>query len=196
MRIKSFNKEQKILAKHYIDKFLKKYNILAKLTKKGMHGSAEPHDEKKKRHKIKIPSPIDPFRFGIGLHEIGHIILGHCKTKKNEPIDQRPDYIHEYEAEKFAINNLKKIGFYTKKYEIEAIRYVMEHIAKGINDEYYSINSVPKKIIRWTGLNLNTWKRARKIIVLKEQQDVDSKDKIIIQYLMPRKKKFISKLNK
>lgn len=196
--MKIFNKEQRILAKNYIKKFLKKYNISAKITKTGSAGSADHYEEKKKKHKIKIPKPIDPYMFGVGLHEIGHIILGHCKKKENKLIDERPRYIQEYEAEKFAISNLKKIGFYTKLYEVEAIRYVMENIAQEIN-EHQSIDNIPKKIIRWTGLNLNTWKRARKIIVPRKENDnvnVNSKNKIIIQYLMPRKKKFISKLNK
>ena len=195
--MKIFNKKQKILVNHYIEKFLKKYNILTKITKTGTAGSADYYDEEeKKKHKIKIPNPIDPFRFGVGLHEIGHIVLGHCKKRENKLIDQRPIYNREFEAEIFAINHLKKIGFYTNRYGVQAIRYVMEVIAKEIN-EHHSINDVPKKIIRWTGLNLNIWKKARKIIVPREENaDVASKNEIVIQYLMPRKKKFISKLNK
>ena len=193
--MKSFNKEQKILAKNYIKKFLKKYNISAKIAKTVNGGYAYCHEKNKKR-KIKIPKTISPYNLGVGLHEIGHIILSHCEYKKNELIDQRPTYIQEYEAEKFAINHLKKIGFYTKQYEVEAIRYVMEVIAQGLNTDYY-INDVPKKIIRWTGLNLNMWKKARKITVPNEENyGINDKHKLIIQYLMPKKKKFISKFNK
>ena len=196
--MKPFNKKQKILAKNYINKFLKKYNISTKITKTSIAGSASLYNEEdNKKRKIKIPRPIDPYKLGVGFHEIGHIVLGHTKLRENKLIDQRPTYIHEYEAEKFAINNLKKIGFYTKQYEVEAIRYVMESIAQEVNKYHYFIIDIPKKIINWTGLNLNTWKRARKITVPNEENyGINDKHKLIIQYLMPKKKKFISKFNK
>lgn len=193
--MKPFNKKQRILANRYIKKFLKKYNILVKITKTGLAGSADYYEESEnKKHKIKIPNPIDPYKFGVGLHEIGHIVLGHCKKRENKLIDQRPEYIREYDAEKFAINELKKLGLYTKEYDLEAIRYVMEVISRGINKDYF-MGDIPKKIIRWTGLNLNMWKKARKIIVPRNH-NITSKNKIVIQYLMPKKKKFISRLNK
>jgi len=191
-----FNKEQKIIALQYINKLLKKYNIKAKITKHGWAGRAFPYS-KNERPKIRIPNPTNLLKLGTAIHEIGHIILGHCKYKNNNNkyIDNRPNYMQEYEAEQFSINKLKKLGFYTKDYETEAIRYVLENIAQAYNKKH-PLNKIPKKIIKWTGLKKNTWKKYEKVFVPREQNDFKSKKDIIIQFKLPNKSIYKNKFNK
>ena len=191
--MRRFNKEQKLFASQYIDNLLIKYNIKADITQNGQAGRAMQYEESC-NPKIKIPRPITPFKFGTGLHEIGHIVLGHCVAKKGILISKKPSYIEEYEAEQFAIKKLKELRFYTREYEIEAIRYVLENIAQAFNRKH-NLNKVPKKIIKWTGLKINTWKKSKKIFVPRGQ-NINSKKNIVIQFLFEGNNFYVNKLNR
>src|SRR5581483_12517898 len=101
---------------------------------------------------IEIPNPNSIEKFGIALHEIGHIVLGHCETISGDAefswslqVDVRPQYIKEYEAEQFAINHLKSQKLNIKRYETGAKIYVLDHILKC-----QDINSkLPIEITQW-----------------------------------------------
>jgi len=106
---------------------------------------------------IKIPVPIDFDTLGVCFHEIGHIVLQHW-------IKEKPRYVEEYEAEQYAIQKLRKYGFYNKQYEYRAIAYVLSKIAQARN-RGHNMKNVPKEIVQWTGLQVNKWNKAKKIFV-------------------------------
>ena len=108
---------------------------------------------------IKIPKPVDFMTFGTCFHEIGHVVLGHVIEG-----DKTRRYIEEYEAEQYAINKLKEYGFYNKTYEISGISYVLSKIAQAKN-RGHNMKMVPKEIVRWTGLQINKWNKAKKVFV-------------------------------
>jgi len=122
---------------------------------------------------VKIPRPIDTETCGVCFHEIGHSIKQHQYLQ--------PSYFEEYEAEQYAIKKLKQYGIYSRKYEHDAILYVIEHIAKYYN-EGNNLSEIPKKIVRWTGIKINKWKKSRKVTI-DRAQTVKSKKDIKIQYL-------------
>lgn len=109
-------------------------------------------------NKVKIPKPIDYDTLGVCFHEIGHVVLGHF----NEGSTLR--YIEEYQAEMYAIQKLKEYGFYNKKYEYRAISHVLMKIAQAKN-RGHNMKNVPKEIVKWTGLQVNKWNKAKKVFV-------------------------------
>lgn len=118
---------------------------------------------------IKVPKPTNFETLGICFHEIGHIILGHCENSNKKR------YIEEYEAEQYAIQKLKEYGYYNKIYEYSAMSFVLMKIAQAKN-RGHDIKEVPKEIIKWTGLQINKWKKAKKVHVkvanYKRKQDI------------------------
>ena len=107
---------------------------------------------------IDIPKPTDFYSLGVCFHEIGHVVLDHIR--KNGKLR----YVEEYEAEQFAIQKLKEYGFYNKQYEYGAISYVLMKIAQACN-RGHNVKKVPKEIIKWTGLQVNKWNKAKKVFV-------------------------------
>lgn len=114
--------------------------------------------------KIKIPKPVDYDTLGVCFHEIGHVVLDHF----GEGTTLR--YIEEYQAEIYAIKKLKEYGFYNKKYEFRAISHVLMKIAQAKN-RGHNMKSVPKEIIKWTGLQVNKWNKAKKVWVNRANSD-------------------------
>lgn len=110
---------------------------------------------------IKIPKPVDFDTLGVCFHEIGHIALGHME-KENEGKKRR--YVEEYEAEQFAIQKLYEYGFYNKQYEYRAIAHVLSKIAQAKN-RGHNMKNVPNEIVKWTGLQVNKWNKAKKVFV-------------------------------
>jgi len=107
---------------------------------------------------VKIPHPVDYDTLGVCFHEIGHIVHGHDEKSG------KTRYVEEYEAEQFAIQKLKEYGFYNKRYEYRAISYVLSKIAQARN-RGHNMKNVPKEIVRWTGLQVNKWNKAKKVFV-------------------------------
>jgi len=107
---------------------------------------------------IKIPNPVDFDTLGVCFHEIGHVVLGHLE-KCDKTI-----YVQEYEAEKFAIQKLNEHGFYNKRYEYRAMAYVLSKIAQARN-RGHNMKNVPKEIVKWSGLQVNKWNKAKKVYV-------------------------------
>lgn len=110
------------------------------------------------KRKIKIPKPVDYDTLGVCFHEIGHVVLDHF----GEGSTLR--YIEEYQAEMYAIKKLKEYGYYNKKYEFRAISHVLMKIAQAKN-RGHNMKNVPKEIVKWTGLQVNKWNKAKKVWV-------------------------------
>jgi len=107
---------------------------------------------------IKIPKPVDYDTLGVCFHEIGHVVLGHLEESG------KTRYAEEYEAEQFAIQKLHEHGFYNKGYELRAIAYVLSKIAQARN-RGHNMKQVPKEIVKWSGLQVNKWNKAKKVYV-------------------------------
>jgi hypothetical protein len=98
---------------------------------------------------IKIPSIVDFQSAGTAIHEIAHIILGHD--------DEVPDYICEYDTERWTIEFLKLCNMnidYKAEYEIYiegAKANVRMHIERQINRDIKKGRKprIRKKIIKW-----------------------------------------------
>jgi hypothetical protein len=73
-------------------------------------------------------------------------------------------YVEEYEAEMYAIQKLREYGFYNKKYEYRAISHVLMKIAQAKN-RGHNMKNVPKEIVKWTGLQVNKWNKAKRVFV-------------------------------
>ena len=98
---------------------------------------------------IKIPKMSDFQSVGTAIHEVAHIILGHD--------DNVPDYICEYDTERWTINFLKQCGMhidYKSEFEIyvegakmnvqmHIERQIARDIKKGKNPR------IRKKILKW-----------------------------------------------
>jgi hypothetical protein len=99
--------------------------------------------------RIKIPKIIDFQSAGTAIHEIGHIILGH--------LDDVPDYICEYETEKWTINFLKSYNMhidYKAEFEcyVEGAKLnVSDNVKRYISRAERTGESpkIRKKILKW-----------------------------------------------
>jgi hypothetical protein len=87
--------DQKIAEKH-LNKLLRRYKIHVYQWSKSSCGRAY-YNQKR----IKIPHPTDVDRFCVCMHEIKHIIDGAGKFSFED----------EYNADKFAIEQLRELGF-------------------------------------------------------------------------------------
>ena len=154
------------MLKPIIEKELASNNIIVKRWARSSCGRAWPIERK-----VIIPVPVDFDTLGVGLHEIGHVVLQHCDKKK-------PVYVEEYEAEQYAIQKLKEYGPYNKEYEFRAIAYVLSKIAQAKNRNL-NIDNIPQEIINWTGLQKRKWKKAKKVYVhrgtYKYRKDIEVK---------------------
>jgi hypothetical protein len=135
------------------------------------------HGKSEEGRQIVVPVPKSPYSIGVCFHEMGHIVLGHFESET-----RKLRYVEEYEAEQYAIEKLKEHGYYRKKYKYRAIQYVLSEIAQIKNKEGHSINDVPSEIVEWTGLDVEKWKKARKVKVkmfnnVKRKKDIKIKFK-------------------
>jgi len=142
---------------------------------------------------LKIPRPVDFITFGYCFHEIGHYVLGHCDKKS--PSQKKLSYVQEYEAEQYAIQKLKEYDYFNRDYEVQAIRYVLESIAQAKN-RGHNINKIPKEIVKWTGMKINKWKKAKKVFVSRGQMDVKNKKDLKIKFLFESEKYYTILKNK
>ena len=138
---------------HIVETEMSQHGIVVKRWSKSSCGSAY-HGTTE----IKIPKPVDFDTLGVCFHEIGHVVLGHLE--KND----KTRYVEEYEAEQFAIQKLKDCGFYNKQYEYRAMAYVLSKIAQARN-RGHNMKKVPKEIVKWAGLQVNKWNKAKKVFV-------------------------------
>jgi hypothetical protein len=113
---------------------------------------------------IKIPKPVDFDTLGVGFHEMGHVLLGHLDKPNGKALIKKARYVEEYEAEQFSIVKLKEYGYYKKQYEMRAIAHVLMKIAQAKN-RGHNMKNVPKEIVKWTGLQINKWNKAKKVYV-------------------------------
>lgn len=99
--------------------------------------------------RIKIPRIVDFQSAGTAIHEIGHIILGHD--------DDVPDYICEYETEKWTINFLKSCNMHIDykaefEYYVEGAKLNVSHNVKKHVARIEKLGESPKirkKILKW-----------------------------------------------
>jgi len=99
--------------------------------------------------RIKIPKIVDFQSAGTAIHEIGHIILGHD--------DDVPDYICEYETEKWTINFLKscnmhidykaEFDYYVEGAKLNVSHNVKRHISRA--EKAGESPKIRKKILKW-----------------------------------------------
>ena len=153
----------KTKALRHINSLLKKNKIQATFSKNGQAGYAYYYN-RNEVPKIKIPTPNSVEQFGVAIHEIGHIVLGHCEKHGKYLKDSRPNYVQEYEAEQFAIEGLQEKGLDTTKYELRAKRYILENVAQATNRRH-PITKVPQEIIDWLEIDTNKWGNAKKVFV-------------------------------
>jgi hypothetical protein len=102
-----------------------------------------------KERKIKIPRITDIQTAATVIHEIAHIILAHEDTV--------PDYICEYDTERWTINYLKTCNIHIdyksdyEEYVHNAREYVKENIERYVN--FHEKRGLPprvrKKICKW-----------------------------------------------
>ena len=102
-----------------------------------------------KERKIKIPKITDINSAATVIHEIAHIILAHDVNV--------PDYICEYETERWTINYLKACNIHVDyksdymEYISNARTYVKGHIERYVN--FHEKRGLPltvrKKICKW-----------------------------------------------
>jgi hypothetical protein len=162
----TLNTMQKVLEKE-----LKQNNITVRKWCRGSCGCAF-HNSRE----VKIPKPVDFDTLGVCFHEIGHVVLGHVDEEKSG----KTRYVEEFEAEIFAIKKLKDHGFYNKQYEYRAISHVLMKIAQAKN-RGHNMKNVPREIVKWTGLQVCKWNKAKKVYVI--HSDYKTRGEIVIHLL-------------
>lgn len=110
--------DQKIAEKH-LKKLLRHYKIHVYQWSKSSCGRAY-----YKQKRIKIPHPTNPDRFCVCMHEVKHIIDG----------AGRFSFEDEYNADKFALEQLRELGFDGEKEWISRMKWhVLSRIAMAHN---------------------------------------------------------------
>jgi hypothetical protein len=129
--------------KENIKNLIKEHEITVAREKfKSSAGRAHIHERK-----IKIPRITDILSAATVIHEIGHIVLSHP--------DEVPDYICEYETERWTINYLRKCNIHKDyksdydEYIIGAKGYVKEHIEKYV--KWHTKRELPYRIKKRIG---------------------------------------------
>lgn len=135
-----------IEAENHLNKLLKFYNIRVKAWSKSSCGYAS-----QTGREIKIPKPTNIDRFCVALHEVGHIRNGFKGL----------NYIQEYNAEQYAINEAKKFGVDVSEYEDRAKWYVIYNICRGFRRKL-KVENIPKEIKNWCGIDFDIWEEKRK----------------------------------
>lgn len=138
--------------KQIVESEMAQHSIVVKRWSKSSCGRAYQNFE------IKIPEPFNYDTLGVCFHEIGHVVLGHL-DKNN-----KTRYVEEYEAEQFAIQKLEEYGYYDKKYKFRAIVHVLIKLAQAKN-RGHNMRKVPKDVVKWTGIQVDKWNKARKVFV-------------------------------
>ena len=149
-----------------INKLLRFYNITVVQWSKSACGWA-----RKSNRTIKIPPPTTIENFLICLHEIRHI---------TQP--GGPNYVMEYDAERWAIDYAQKLGFDTKSYERRAKMYVLKNIAKGIN-RGLRVHRVKPEILNWLPIDITEWEGNKVYLYAGDKKR--SRDNIIIEMRKP-----------
>jgi hypothetical protein len=136
------------LLKIEISKYIKKYNIKIKRHRyKTRRGKTYP------KKYIKIPCIKCIYTAYIALHEIGHVKLNHTI------ITNKPKFQKEYEAEKFALNCLKRNKINKlypniyNKISNKAILYIMFHIQNDKNRNKIQKGSIKKEVYEFCKLD-------------------------------------------
>lgn len=126
---------------------------------------------------VRIPPPCTKYLIGVGAHELAHIILGHDLDTWT------PEWLAEYEAERFTLEFLKQWGVETKLYINEAKGYVIHTIIKCHNEQIESGDKgieIPKYVLEWCGFEDYPLFKGKKIkIQSKSWKNKDNKMKIV-----------------
>jgi HEPN domain-containing protein len=132
-----------------INKYLKEHNIKVEGYYKRSHGLAWIEERI-----IRIPKPVIELNFYICLHEIGHVVT-------NDITDS--DWLGEYKATKYGIEEARKWGVEYSKEVMECIRgYLKYHLVKAIQTGI-AIETIPDKVFRLAGASKRYWlKKYRK----------------------------------
>ena len=140
--MKNFNITE---AKLHLNKLLTFYNIEVKTWSKSSCGVAWENGRR-----VKIPEPTNVDRLCVALHEIGHIRNGFKGL----------NYIQEYNAEQYAINEATRLGYNTDDYEDRAKWYIIMNICKGFRRKL-KVENIPQEIKDWCGIDFDKWEEAR-----------------------------------
>ncbi len=94
---------------------------------------------------IRIPAIYDIRSIYVSYHEIGHIIFGHYINPKRRP------YLQEMEAEKYALQQLRRFSIHKLFPDIYAaikeeaadyvIKFIMKEISKGVKCDEISTSA-------------------------------------------------------
>lgn len=95
--------------------------------------------------RVFIPVPVDNYSLYICLHEIGHIATGSYQYA----------YLQEYHAETWALDKLRKHGYYRKGFEKQARKYVLNTLYEDICLRFCKLDTIPLRIQRWLDRDRN-----------------------------------------
>jgi hypothetical protein len=136
-------------AKQYqaiIRKLIKEHDITVVKYYNSFQGNALIEEKK-----IWIPKPVCETSFYIALHEIGHVISGLDSTKQ-------PNWLHEYEATRYALEQAKMEGIDFSEEMIQAIRgYLKSVLCDEIMKTF--IDEIPNKVFQLAGCNKYYWRK-------------------------------------
>jgi len=133
------------------------------------------------QREIEIPIPTNILNLGWCFHEIGHVVHNHIWRKKS--------YVQEYEAEIYALNKLKELGFKSYVlYEYNAKWHVIRTLIKSHN-KGYSMTKVPLEITQWLaegkfGINILLWDQD---YLIKLNGNINSIKDIVLTYYKRKK---------
>jgi hypothetical protein len=126
-----------------VNRYIKEHNIKVAGYYKRSCGNALIEERK-----IWIPKPVIELNFYICLHEIGHVVT-------NETTDS--DWLGEYKATKYGIEEAKKCGVEFSKEVMECIKgYLKYHIVEAINSGIKA-DSIPCKVYKLAGASKQYW---------------------------------------
>lgn len=91
--------------------------------------------------RLSAPEPTTRRRLYVFLHEVGHIVLQHRRTKHS--------YIEEFEAEMWAHQTMRKYGVpVSRRDTIQAKKYVAQKLRQGLKR---GLKTADQRIVKWLG---------------------------------------------
>jgi hypothetical protein len=145
-----------------INKLIKQHDIAVDKYYRTPHGQALIN-----KRTIRIPKPVNELTFYICLHEIGHILSNLKETDSN--------WLHEYEAAKYGIQEAKRNDVIYSKELMECIRGYLRYSLKKSIRKNTAIEDIPNKVFRLAGASKSYWsnkiKSGRKAVLIGEVND-------------------------
>lgn len=97
---------------------------------------------------VRIPKPVDSFKFHVCLHEIGHVVTG----------ERLYGHLQEFNAEKWAIERAEYYGIVDQEYIRDAKLYVLKHCITDVMLHGLKHTQIRKHILDWIGLDYDQFK--------------------------------------